>query len=69
MTITIPDGSLELDESGEFVEMRTGACKIVRTSPNCIKVFTTAGTSLKVECDFGSALKIEASTAQVEDNP
>lgn len=49
MTANVSCGAMELDEAGEFQELRTMGVKLTRHSPKSLELVTTTGLRLFIE--------------------
>lgn len=49
MTVTLPNGAVEFDDDGRFIDFRSPGCKVVQFDAGTVKVFTTEGTILEMK--------------------
>jgi len=49
MTVNASCGCVELDEAGEFMELRTAGVRLVRTGPGSLLLETTTGFCLDIQ--------------------
>lgn len=60
MTVSVAAGAMEVDDVGEFQELRTMGVRLRRIRLDELKLETTAGTTLTIRTATGARILVDA---------